>query len=212
MRDEKNRLFKAIRPLSPSDVVRGQFRGYRENEGVAPDSQVETFAALRLYIDTWRWGGVPFYIRAGKKLPVTATDVTVELKKPPQIVFDDSITAHSNYVRFRVSPDVFISIGAKVKIPGEQMVGENVDLLAHHRAAEEMMPYERLLGDAIRGDVSLFAREDSVEAAWRVVDAVLGDVTPLEEYEPGTWGPSDADGLIAADGRWYNPTEEPRTT
>jgi glucose-6-phosphate 1-dehydrogenase len=211
MRDEKNRLFKAIRPLNPSDVVRGQYRGYRENEGVAPDSQVETFVALRLYIDTWRWGGVPFYIRAGKKLPVTATDVTVELRKPPQIVFDDDVTAHSNYVRFRVSPDVFIAIGAKVKVPGEEMIGESVDLIAHHHAAEEMMPYERLLGDAIRGDVSLFAREDSVEAAWRVVDSVLGSVSPLEEYEPGTWGPSEADGLIAGDGRWYNARVEPQT-
>jgi glucose-6-phosphate 1-dehydrogenase len=205
MRDEKNRLFKAIRPLDPADVIRGQFRGYRQEEGVAPDSQVETFAALRLHIDTWRWGGVPFYIRAGKALAVTATEVNVELKRPPQAVFDDIITSHANYVRFRLSPDVFISVGAKVKVPGDQMIGEDIDLLARHRAAEEMLPYERLLGDALRGDFSLFAREDSVEAAWRVVDPVLGNTTPVIIYEPGTWGPSEADGLISSHGRWHNP-------
>jgi glucose-6-phosphate 1-dehydrogenase len=163
MRDEKVRLLKAIRPLTPSDIVRGQFRGYRDNEGVAPDSQVETFTALRLLIQTWRWSGVPFYIRAGKQLPVTSTDVMVELKRPPQTVFDDIASGQANYVRFRLSPDVFISFGARVKVPGEEMVGEHIDLIAHHHPAEEMMPYERLLGDAIRGDASLFAREDSVE-------------------------------------------------
>jgi len=205
MRDEKLRLFKALRPVNPVDVVRGQFKGYHDNAGVAPDSEVETFVSLRLYIDSWRWGGVPFYIRAGKELPVTATEVTVNLKKPPQTVFDECASQCCNYVRFRVSPDVFISIGAKIKVPGEDMVGENIDLMAHHQAAQEMLPYERLLGDAIRGDLALFAREDSVEAAWAIVDPILGNRTPLYEYLPKTWGPAEADRLIAADGGWDNP-------
>jgi glucose-6-phosphate 1-dehydrogenase len=208
MRDEKIRLFKAIRPLTPSDVVRGQFRGYRDNEGVAPDSQVETFAAMRLHIETWRWGGVPFYIRAGKKLPLTTIEVRVELKRPPQAVFGDSMPPESNYLRFRLSPDVFISVGARVKTPGEEMVGEDIELVAHHHPGEEMMPYERLLGDAIRGDPSLFAREDGVEAAWRIIDPILGNATPVVEYEPNTWGPPEADRLIAGDGGWHNPTED----
>ena len=208
MRDEKLRLFKAIRPLTALDVVRGQFRGYRDNDGVAPDSQVETFAALRLHIDTWRWGGVPFYIRAGKELPVTATDVTAELKRPPQIVFDEIAAGHRNYVRFRLSPDMFIAVSARVKAAGEEMVGEEINLIAHHHPIEEMMPYERLLGDAIRGDLSLFARQDSVEAAWRVIDPILRNMTPPEEYDRGSWGPTGADGIIADHGSWYNPKEE----
>ena len=208
MRDEKIRLFKAIRPLTPADIVRGQFRGYCDNEGVAPDSQVETFAALRLHIETWRWSSVPFYIRAGKQLPVTSTDVMVELKRPPQIVFDDIASGQANYVRFRLSPDVFISVGARVKVPGEEMVGEDIDLIAHHHPGEEMMPYERLLGDAIRGDASLFAREDGVEASWRIIDPILGNATPVVEYEPNTWGPPEADRLIGGDGGWHNPTED----
>jgi glucose-6-phosphate 1-dehydrogenase len=207
MRDEKIRLFKAIRPLTPSDIVCGQFRGYRDNEGVAPDSQVETFAALRLHIETWRWSGVPFYLRAGKELPVTATEVMVELKRPPQTVFDDNATGQANYVRFRLSPDVLISIGARVKVAGEEMTGKDIDLTAHYNSAEEMMPYERLLGDAIRGDAILFAREDSVEAAWRIIDPILGGAAPEVEYEPNTWGPPEADRLIASDGGWHNPIE-----
>ena len=208
MRDEKIRIFKAIRPLTPADIVRGQFRGYRDNEGVAPDSQVETFAALRLHIETWRWSGVPFYIRTGKQLPVTSTDVLVELKRPPQIVFDDIASGQANYVRFRLSPDVFISVGARVKVPGEEMAGEDINLIAHHHPASEMMPYERLLGDAIRGDAALFAREDGVEAAWRIIDPILGNALPVIEYEPNTWGPPEADRLIAGDGGWHNPTED----
>jgi len=208
MRDEKIRLFKAIRPLTPSDIVRGQFRGYRDNEGVAPGSQVETFAALRLHIETWRWSGVPFYIRAGKELPVTFMDVMVELKRPPQTVFDNIGSSRANYVRFRLSPDVFISFGARVKAPGEEMAGEDIDLTAHYNPAEEMMPYERLLGDAIRGDASLFAREDGVEAAWRIIDPILGNVAAPVEYEPNTWGPAEADRLIAGDGGWHNPAED----
>jgi glucose-6-phosphate 1-dehydrogenase len=210
MRDEKVRLLKAIRPLAPSDIVRGQYRGYRKEDGVRPDSKVETFAALRLHIETWRWGGVPFYIRAGKELPVTANEVNVELKRPPQIVFDDIAAGKSNYVRFRLSPDVFISVGARVKTAGEEMIGESIDLLEHHRTAEEMMPYERLLGDAIRGDPSLFAREDSVEEAWRVLDPILDAATPVFEYEPNTWGPTEADRIIAGRGVWHNPDCEQR--
>ena len=208
MRDEKNRLLKAIRPLTASDIVRGQFRGYRETDGVAQDSKVETFAAVRLHIETWRWSGVPFYIRAGKKLPITSTEVMVELKGPPQAVFDGAVTGQSNYFRFRLSPDVCISIGARVKSPGEQMIGEEIELIAHHHDAEEMMPYERLLGDAIRGDLSLFAREDSVESAWRIIDPILGDANPPLEYESNTWGPSEADRLITNGGRWHDPSEE----
>ena len=207
MRDEKVRLFKAIRPLTPSDIVRGQYRGYCATAGVAPDSQVETFVALRLQIDTWRWGGVPFFIRAGKQLPITATDVMVELRRPPQIVFDDLAAGIPNYVRFRLGPDVFISIGARVKKPGEEMVGESINLISHRHPAGEMMPYERLLGDAMRGDPSLFARQDSVEEAWRVVEPILERATPLFQYEPNTWGPSEANRIIAGDA-WQNPEEE----
>lgn len=208
MRDEKVRLFKAIRPLSPADVVRGQYRGYRNEDGVAVDSQVETFAAVRLHIETWRWAGVPFYIRAGKRLPTTATEVMVQLRRPPQTVFDDIEPEDSNYFRFRLSPDVCISAGARVKKPGEAMAGEEVELIAHQRPGDEMAPYERLLGDASRGDTSLFARYDSVEEAWRVVNPILGNVTPLVEYDPNTWGPLEADGLIAEAGKWHNPEEQ----
>jgi glucose-6-phosphate 1-dehydrogenase len=207
MRDEKLRLFKAIKALTPADVVRGQFRGYRDEAGVARDSQVETFVAVRLHVETWRWAGVPFYIRAGKRLPVTATEVIVELKRPPQTVFHDDTPGRSNYFRFRLNPDVLISAGAHVKTPGEEMTGEEVELTARQHPGEEMMPYERLLGDAMRGDASLFARYDSVEQAWRVVDRVLGNATPLVQYDPDTWGPPDSDRLISEAGRWHNPEE-----
>ena len=205
VRDEKARVFKAMRPLRPQDVVRGQFRGYRTEEGVAPDSQVETFAALRLHIDTWRWAGVPFYIRAGKCLPLTATEVFVELARPPQVVFGEAESRGANTVHFRLGPDVFIALDARAKKPGEAMVGEEVELVARHQAGDDMAPYERLLGDALRGDASFFAREDNVEAAWRVVDPVLGTVTPVHEYEPQTWGPAEADRIIAREGGWRNP-------
>ncbi len=204
-RDAKARMFKAMRPLNPSDVVRGQFRGYRNEDGVAPDSQVETFAALRLYIDTWRWAGVPFYIRTGKCLPVTATEVLVTLKRPPLEVFEEDEPGRPNYLRFRLSPNVVISLGARAKVPGEGMVGEDVELVARHHPGDEMTPYERLLGDAMRGDLTLFAREDAVEAAWRVVDPVLNNVTPVYPYDPDTWGPVEADRIIADDGGWHNP-------
>lgn len=205
LRDEKIRVFRAIRPLSPGDVVRGQFRGYREEMGVAPDSQVETFAAVRLHIDTWRWEGVPFYIRSGKRLPFTATEVLVELHRPPQTIFDEIKPGQSNHFHFRLGPNVFISTGARTKVPGESMIGRPVELIACQHSAEEMLPYERLLSDALRGDPALFAREDGVEAAWSVVDPVLGKVTPIYEYEPGTWGPAEADRLMAGEGGWHNP-------
>jgi glucose-6-phosphate 1-dehydrogenase len=205
LRDEKQRAFRAMRPLTPADVVRGQFRGYRDEKGVAADSQIETFAAVRLYIDTWRWAGVPFYIRAGKQMPVTATEVMVELKRPPQAVFDTIDQSETNYFRFRLSPNVSIALGGRIKMPGEAMVGENVELILRPGSADEMVPYERLLGDAIRGDPLLFVREDGVEAAWEVVDPILGNVTPLHEYEANTWGPVESEQLMSDGDRWHNP-------
>ena len=208
MRAEKLRLIRAMRPLDPKNVVRGQFRGYRDEAGVAPDSQVETFAALCLHIDTWRWAGVPFYIRTGKCLPITTTQVIVDLKCPPVAIFDEILPAQSNYFRFRLSPQVVISAGARVKRPGEQMVGDAVELVARHALVGERSPYERLLGDAIRGDASLFTRDDGVEAAWRVVDPILHGDAPVEEYEPGTWGPASARAVVAGDEGWHDPKPE----
>jgi glucose-6-phosphate 1-dehydrogenase len=207
MRAEKLRLFRAMRPLDPAEVVRGQFRGYRQEKGVAPDSQVETFAALRLHIDTWRWAGVPFHIRAGKHLPITATEVLVQLKLPPLGVFDTIDPQSSNYLRFRLGPEVVVSLGARVKQPGEVMRGEPAELIARHEPGSDQLPYDRLLHDAIRGDTSLFTRDDSVEAAWRVVDPVLGDAVPLSEYEPGTWGPGAASQHLDDPG-WHDPKPE----
>src|SRR5579884_1566039 len=205
VRDEKARIFKAMRPLDPASVVRGQYQGYLQEDGVSPTSQVETFAAVRLFLDTWRWAGVPFYIRAGKCLPETATEILVELKTPPQAVFGEEEPPQSNYYRFRLSPDIVISLGARAKVPGEAMWGEGVELIVRSHPADGMPPYERLLGDAMRGDPTLFVREDSVEAAWRVVDPVLGKVTPVFQYAPNTWGPPEADRIIERDGGWHNP-------
>jgi glucose-6-phosphate 1-dehydrogenase len=208
MRAEKLRLFRAMRPLDPKQVVRGQFRGYRNEPGVAQDSQVETFAALCLNIDTWRWAGVPFYIRTGKCLPITTTEVVVDLKSPPVAIFDEITPELSNYFRFRLSPEVVISAGARVKRPGEEMVGDAVELVARHSLVGEKSPYERLLGDAIRGDASLFTRDDGVEAAWRVVDPILHSSEPVEIYEPGTWGPADARDVVAGTEGWHDPKPE----
>ncbi|HET6545694.1 MAG TPA: glucose-6-phosphate dehydrogenase [Rhodanobacteraceae bacterium] len=205
IRAEKLRLLRSMRPLDPAEVVRGQFRGYRDEKGVAKDSDVETFAALRLHIDTWRWAGVPFYIRAGKCLPVTATEVIVDLKCPPLSVFDEIHPAQSNYFRFRLSPDVVISAGARVKVPGEVMKGEAVELVARHFTGERALPYERLLGDAIRGETTLFGGDDAIEAAWRIVDPVLGDAVPVQSYEPGAWGPPAAADIVAGDEGWHDP-------
>lgn len=204
IRDERVKVLKAIRPLTQSDVVRGQFRGYRQEGGVAPDSQVETFAALRFHIESDRWAGVPFYVRTGKCLPVTATEVLVEFKRPPCPVLDETEAPLPNHFRFRLNPDVLIALGTKAKVPGERMTGERIELIARHCSGDEMDPYERLLGDAVKGDLTLFGREDGVEAAWRAVEPILGTATPLFEYEPNTWGPQEADRLIG-DGGWHNP-------
>ena len=208
VRAEKLRLFRAMRPLEPAQVVRGQFRGYRAEKGVAVDSQVETFAALCLHIDTWRWGGVPFYIRAGKCLPITATEVRVTLKCPPLAIFDEISAATSNYFRFRLSPEVVISAGARVKQHGKEMRGEPVELIARHEPRSATLPYERLLRDALRGDPALFTRDDSVEAAWRVIDPVLRDSAPVSDYEPGSWGPSAAAGIVLSEEGWHDPKPE----
>ena len=208
LRDEKLRLFRSMRPLKPEDVVRGQFDGYLKEPGVAKKSTVETFAAVRVHMDTWRWAGVPFFIRAGKQLPVKCTEVLVRLKKPPQQVFDDS-PGLANHFRFRLNPDVVISMGALVKEPGEAMKGLPVELIAHRHVRTAMAPYERLLGDAIDGDSVLFTRDDCVEEAWRVLDPILGNETPIRKYKPGTWGPKEADALIAHAGGWNDPQLDP---
>jgi glucose-6-phosphate 1-dehydrogenase len=204
-RDARVQVLNAIRPLRPDDLVRGQFRGYRAEQGVAPNSQVETFAAVRLYVDSWRWGGVPFYIRAGKCLPVTATEVVVEFKRPPQSVFGNlRMTQGDNYVRFRLSPDIATAVGARAKKPGSEQT-EPVELVvARNPKPEEMDAYERLLWMAMHGESNLFAREDAVEAAWRVVDPILGQTTPVHEYEPGSWGPGAANQIVEG-GEWHNP-------
>ena len=210
---EKLRLFRAMKPLQPGHLVRGQFRGYREEAGVAADSNVETYAALRLEIDTWRWAGVPFYIRAGKRMPITATEVTVDLKPPPLSIFRDDRDAggngpkHSNYFRFRLGPEVVIATGARVKRAGEAMRGEDVELVARHQPLGAAPPYERLLGDALRGDAGLFTRDEAVEEAWRVVDPVLDLPTPVETYESGSWGPASARGMVAGE-QWHDPGAE----
>ncbi len=205
LRDEKVKVFRAVRPVQAQDLVRGQFKGYRDEPGVAPDSKVETFAALRLSIDSWRWSGVPFYLRAGKCLPVEATEVVVELRQPPARVFGDAKPCQPNYLRFRVGPDVAIALGAHVKQAGERMAGREVELFVDQKAAEEMEPYERLIGDALSGDATLFAREDEVEAAWAIVDPVLSQQTPVFQYEPGTWGPAESFGIIHGDCGWHDP-------
>jgi glucose-6-phosphate 1-dehydrogenase len=180
--------------------VLGQFKGYRAEPGVAPNSRVETYAALRLEIDSWRWEGVPFFIRAGKCLPVTATEVLVELKRPPLSKY---AAGNSNYVRLLLTPEVQIAFGVHVKKPGEEMIGLKSELgFAHHSSPDEMQAYERLLGDAMNGDPTLFAREDAVEAAWAIVEPILGEAVPVYEYEQGTWGPSEADSLAVDVGGW----------
>jgi glucose-6-phosphate 1-dehydrogenase len=203
IRDEQVKVFRAIRPLSSDDLVRGQFVGYREEEGVAPDSTVETFAAVRLHVDSWRWDGVPFFIRAGKCMPVSTTEVLVTLKRPPLRHVGPEET---NHLRFRLSPEVIIALGARIKKAGEHMVSEPTELkVVHHVERDEMDAYERLIGDAMTGDATLFSRQDSVEAAWAIVDPILGGVTPVHAYEPGTWGPPDAARLAADIGGWHAP-------
>jgi glucose-6-phosphate 1-dehydrogenase len=203
VRDEQVKVFRTIPPLSPAHIVRGQFRGYRDEPGVSPNSDVETFAALRLEIDTWRWSGVPFLIRAGKRMPTTATEVFVKLRKPP---LAKSGVDGRNYYRFRLGPDFELSLGARVKRPGPLMVPMPVELSAvKYTTTDEMDAYDRLLTDAMRGDQLLFVRQDAVEAAWAIVDPILGDCCPTEVYEPGTWGPPDARELAAEVGGWHDP-------
>ena len=205
MRDAKATLLKAIRPLTAESIVRGQYNGYRSVPGVAAGSTVETFVAVKLNIDTWRWSGVPIYIRAGKVLPVTATEVVVEFRRPPRETFGEIVPTTSSHMRMRVSPDISIALGVRVKLPGEQMVGNDVELMLQRQAAADEPPYQRLLGDAMRGIGELFTREDLVEAQWRVVQPILGNVTPVYSYDAGTWGPDEAMQLIGSDGPWINP-------
>jgi glucose-6-phosphate 1-dehydrogenase len=202
VRDEKVKVLKAIPPLVEKEVVRGQFRGYRAEKGVAPDSNVETFAALRLHVHSWRWDGVPFYIRAGKRLPVTATEILIRFRKPPSL-YPGSL--QPNHVRLRVSPDTTIALGMMVLAPSLEMAGEAAELVAcQSPRAGVADAYERVLTDAMAGDQTLFAREDYVEEAWRIVNPVLRGNTPVLEYEPGSWGPADAE-RIAPPGGWDNP-------
>jgi glucose-6-phosphate 1-dehydrogenase len=209
LRDEKVKLLKAVRPASAAELVRGQFVGYRQEPGVAKDSSVETYAALELHIDSWRWSGVPFYLRAGKCLPVTATEVVVELRPPPANVFGDQAPEQPNHVRFRVGPDVAIALGAHTKKPGPVMTGQNVELYAAQQQGDDMDAYEVLLSAALVGDTSNFAREDEVEAAWKIIDPLLKVSTPPLEYRPGSWGPPQADDLIKGPCAWHNPGANP---
>jgi glucose-6-phosphate 1-dehydrogenase len=204
IRDEQVKVFRAIPPLDPKNLVRGQFKGYKTEKGVPPDSRVETFAALRLEIQSWRWSGVPFLIRAGKCLPVTTTEVLVKLRKPP---LDNLAGESTNQFRFRLGPgEISISLSACVKRPGEELVSKPTQLSAvEDDTANEVDAYERLLGDAMHGDAMLFVREDAVEAAWAIVDPILGNTTPLEEYEPGSWGPHEAVRLADDVGGWHDP-------
>ena len=208
IRDEKAKVLRAIPPLDGQHVVRGQFAGYRDVKGVAPDSQVETFAALRLEINTWRWQGVPFYIRAGKMLPETCTEVLATFRQPPPVY---GVVPQPNTLRARLSPDVTIGLGVQVMGVGAGITGETAELAATHKKdAKEMAPYERLFGDAMRGDQSLFAREDTVELAWRIVDPALGDHFPVHPYEPKTWGPPEAESILLDGHRWHDPAPPER--
>jgi glucose-6-phosphate 1-dehydrogenase len=208
LRDEKARLLRAIKPIAPEDVVRGQFRGYREEADVAKDSTVETFAAMRVHIDNWRWAGVPFFVRAGKSLPAARGEVLVFLKAPPFSVFGEDLCngARPNYLRFRISPDVTIALGVRTKEPGEAMRGDEVELIATEHGGDQLDAYARLVSDAMKGDPTLFAREDAIEAQWRLVEPILGNLAPLSEYEPGTWGPKEAERLT----RWSNELDTPK--
>lgn len=205
--NEKAKVFQAMRPLTPEDLVRGQYAGYRKEPDVAENSDVETFCALRLFIDSWRWEGVPWYLRSGKYLAETATEILVELKPPPQRLFADSAptSGRANYLRFRVSPDSAIALAARVKRGGKEFVGDQRELYLIEEQPDGETPYELLLGDAMAGDGALFTREDAVEAAWAAVDPVLKTHHEVRLYDHGSWGPKEADAIIAADGGWHNP-------
>jgi glucose-6-phosphate 1-dehydrogenase len=203
IRDEKVKVLKAIQALEEPNLVRGQFRGYLQEKGVAQDSTMETFAALRLEVNSWRWQGVPFYMRAGKCLPVTCTEIVCRLRKPPTFIPAEFL--NSNYLRFRISPDVAIAMGMTVLAAGDRLAGQSAEMIASRQPnAEEMDAYERVLGDAMAGDATLFAREDYVEEAWRIVDPLLTKAPPVYPYEPGTWGPNEID-RVTPPGGWRNP-------
>jgi glucose-6-phosphate 1-dehydrogenase len=206
--NEKAKVFTAMRSLKPNDLVRGQYAGYRKDSGVAKNSDVETYCAVKLSIDSWRWQGVPWYLRSGKYLPATATEVLVELKPPPQRLFADSDPpdGRSNYLRFRLSPNAAVALATRVKLAGKDFVGEQRELYLLEERPDEEAPYERLLGDAMAGDGALFTREDAVEAAWAVVDPVLKNYPRTLPYKRGSWGPKKADALLAPHGNWHNPT------
>ncbi len=206
IRDEKVKVLKAIAPVEARDLVRGRYRGYREERGVAADSETETFAALRLEVDSWRWKGVPFYVRTGKHLPVTCTEILGRFRNPPTAMRH---WVSPNHIRFRISPEMTIAIGTTIVAPVDPMKGQTIEMIAtHHPDAEEMEAYERVLGDAIAGDATLFAREDYVEEAWRIVDPVLEAGTPIHEYAKGAWGPEEVDVRVLPPGGWHNPSAE----
>lgn len=209
IRDEQAKVLRTVRPLEPRNMVCGQFRGYRDEPGVAKDSRVPTYAALRFYVDSWRWSGVPFYVRAGKALKKNVTEVMIEFFNPPQVVFKEAPPKMGNYLRFRVSPTVEIALGARAKSPGEKMVGQPTELSVMETSAQgsagRMDAYERLLGDAMMGDATLFARQDVVEAAWAIVDPLLTQPTELHEYDQGSWGPAEAERLVTDVGGWNTP-------
>jgi glucose-6-phosphate 1-dehydrogenase len=203
LRDERVKVLKSVQPLCDKDVVRGQYKGYLDTPGVKPGSKTETYVALRLTINSWRWRGIPFFVRAGKSLPLTETEVVAKLR-PPCPIFSAEAPP-PNYVRFRISGDPVIAIGASIKTAGDQLRGCPIELVADQECGEDvMLPYEELLGDAMAGNQTWFAREDYVEEAWRIVDPILGN-SNVSEYQPGTWGPTDANKLIESVGGWWDP-------
>lgn len=208
LRDEQHKVFQFIEPMTPDQVTRGQYEGYREEKDVPPESTTETYAAARIHIQNWRWKGVPFYIRVGKEMPTSCVEVRVNLRRPPQVVFNEEGSNRRNFFRFRIQPKVTIGIGALAKKPGEDMVGEDVLLRFLDPVDDEMTPYERLIGDAMRGDSSLFARQDSVEAQWRIVDPILGDAVPCHPYPRDTWGPTACNDIIMPPHGWDEPIED----
>lgn len=205
LRDRKASLLKAVRALSPKDIVRGQYEGYEKVPGVHAGSTVETYAAAKLFIDSWRWEGVPIYIRTGKCLPVSVAEAVVQFKKPPRETFGEISALGCGHMRFRIQPDVTIALGTRVKVPGERMIGDDVELILTRQPGADKPPYQRLLGDAMHGISDLFTREDIVDAEWRIVDDVLGNVVPLYRYKPGTWGPDEAEQLVGTNDHWLNP-------
>ena len=205
IRDRKASLLKAVRALTPNDIVRGQYEGYQDVPRVKPGSTIETFAAARLQIDSWRWAGVPIFFRTGKLLPVSVAEAVVQFKKPPRETFCEIDSVGSGHMRFRIQPDVTIALGTRVKIPGDRMIGDDVELILTRQPGADKPPYQRLLGDAMHGISDLFTREDIVDAEWRIVNDVLGNVAPVYRYKPGTWGPDEAQLLVGRDGPWLNP-------